>query len=197
MTSIAQLAAETASQEATPADWTEAIATVVAAIGTVGALIYAAIGLARERQTRQYEIKRIEEDRREEQDMQARTVVLHHPTLPSAIENGLHYFTSYSVHFGNYGIHPITNVTGVLTHRETKLEVVFGNGGPTPLAVLNAGDVKQLKWNLAAHSIQHPVEIEAHNLANLFKLEMQFTDVHGIRWSVRPGLGQQPSRVYA
>jgi hypothetical protein len=170
----------------------EAWSTVVAAVGTAGALVYAAVGLSRERKTRRAEIGRLDETQRAEQDRQARTVVLHDPGC-----GGLQWVSikQYNVTLGNYGRYPITNIVGMLTYRTTGLQVVYGNGGPVPLPVLEAGSRQTLHWDLSGHTIVWPKNIQSHELPDLFAAEVRFTDVHGIRWAVRPRLGQQPSRI--
>ena len=193
MTSSQHLASFAAEQAAAPADWLEAWATVVGAIGTVGALLYAAIGLARERRTRQQDVARLEADQREAQEMQARTVVLHDPGCDGG--QGI-AISTYHANLGNYGMFPITNVVGTLIHRESRTEVTYGNGGPSPVSVLQNGKRHTLMWELKRHSIPWPKGLQSHELPTLFKVDVQFTDVRGIRLAVRPGLGQQPFRVY-
>ncbi|PRX23480.1 hypothetical protein CLV67_103228 [Actinoplanes italicus] len=99
----------------------------------------------------------------------------------------------YKIVVGNYGMHPITNVVGKLVYRETQAQLGKFIGGPAPLPVLEGGKRQQLQWEVM---IKWPGAAQQHELPDHFDLEVQFTDVNGIRWAVRPGLGQQPSRVY-
>jgi hypothetical protein len=180
-------------QAASRADWLEAWATTVGAAGTVGALLYAAVGLARERRTRQQEITRLESEQRGTHEMEARTVVLHDPGCDGTQWIAI---SAYKVTLGNYGKYPITNVVGELIVRDSKLSVVYGNGGPVPISVLQASQQQTLMWELQRHGVAWPKEMQPHELPSLFKVEVQFTDVHGIRWALRPGLGQQPFRLF-
>lgn len=150
------------------------------------------MGLSRECKTRRTEIKRLDGAQGVEQDMQARTVVLHDPGC-----GGLQWVSigEYNVTLGNYGRYPITHIVGLLTHRTTRLQVGYGNGGPAPLPVLEAGKRHTLHWDLSGHTVVWPKQAQSQELPDLFTAEVRFTDVHGIRWSVRPRLGQQPSRI--
>jgi len=185
--SLAQQLVDVANQGPTITDWLAAIGTMVAAVGTVGTLAWQARGLKQERETRRDEVARLDAAQRDAEDAQARTVVLHDPGC-----DGMQWklIQSYKVTVGNYGTHPITNVVAALTHRASRTHKV----GPTPLPVLTAGAHQTLTWRVGP--VPWPSGWNAEDLPNAFDCRVEFTDVHGIRWALRPGLGQEPSRVY-
>lgn len=120
-------------------------------------------------------------------------MVLHDPGLDGHLYGRL---DKYKITLGNYGLHPITNVVGALKHVEKQQEIGLYGGGQAPLPVLEGGKRHQLQWDISGYGFLWPDGKESYQLPELFHLEVLFTDVHGIRWSVQPGLGQQPSRVY-
>ena len=188
-------------QGATKADWLEAWATVAAAVGTIGAFVWQARALSQERRTRRAEIARLQAEQREAQDAQARTIVLHRESCTQSwdspnVEPGPKTIVSYSVRLGNYGEHPITNVVAGLIYRPTRELVRGGEQRPLPRAVFF--EEAWLSWHFEELSLPWPEgePEESEKVPELFRCEVQFTDVHGTRWAVRPGLGQQPSRVY-
>lgn len=178
-------------------DWVEAIGTWVGGIGTVGTLIYASRALRHETERRRQDIKDLQEAERSAQDAQARTVVLH-----NAGASGREFLAvdEYLVKIGNYGEYPITNVISELAVKETGQVIVHANGwargGQAPLAVLKPGASELLRWDTRDWNIKWPVALQSEQLPELFDLIVKFTDVHGIRWALRPGLGQQPARDY-
>ncbi|MDG4795389.1 hypothetical protein [Micromonospora sp. WMMD1082] len=188
---LVQMLAAAADQGPTRADWLAAWAGLLAAVGTVGTFVWQARALSRERETRREEVKRLEADQRDAQDAQARTIVLHNPGCGG---NQRVSVRDYGVTLGNYGVHPITNIRTTLTHRETQQDLTAG--GPQPLPVLKAGDMQHLSWKVDGYNVVWPPDLDHHDLPNLFHCEVAFTDVNGVRWMVRPGLGQQPSRVF-
>lgn len=178
-------------------DWVEAIGTWVGGIGTVGTLIYASRALRHETERRRQDVKDLQESERNAQDAQARTVVLHDAGCSGRQSVDV---SEYLVTLGNYGEFPITNVVSELTLKETGQEVAYAvgwnQGGQAPLPVLKAGATQQLRWNTTGWDVKWPGEMRSHQLPDLFTLIVRFTDVHGIRWALRPGLGQQPAREY-
>jgi hypothetical protein len=176
-------------------DAVEAIGTWVGGLGGVGAFVWLIKGQQHEVQRRQEDIRALRDAQREQQDAQARTVVVH-----DAGCGGTQYMMigDFSVTVGNYGAHPITNVVSRLTHKETGKTIGDGTslGAPAPLTVLEAGKRHRSQWQLTGWNFAWPTDAQSHQLPDLFDLDVQFTDVNGIRWVVQPGLGQQPSRVY-
>jgi hypothetical protein len=193
-----------AAEEATKADWLEAWATVVAAVGTVGAFAWQGLALRQERLTRRAEVARLQADQREAQDAQARTVVVHRAYATKMWHNKRtdgpddpRLIGDYRVTLGNYGEFPITNVVSTLTYIPRRWVVELDEDRvPWPKAVMLGEEI--LQWDLSRLLLPWPEDLgEDDNGEHLFACEVHFTDVHGIRWSVRPGLGQQPLRVFA
>lgn len=199
-------------------DWVEAIATCIAAVGTVGTLFWQARALRQERETRRSEVKRLEADQRANQDAQARTIVAY-PSLAESISvdcsNG-----SVTVRVVNYGVHPVINLTGLATNILTGASVSvdkFSSGGnilndipentraaaddhrQDTLQVLDAGAFIEMNFRLQEMpkfgfpGTSHYERLQS--LAQAMRVEIQFTDLHGIRWALRAGLGQQPTRI--
>jgi hypothetical protein len=174
------------------ADWLEAWATVVGSVGTVGTLIYAAVGLARERSTRRAELARIEKEQHAAQESQARTVVVHSQSIQSASDPEKPYL---SAKVGNYGTSAITGVACLLLYvdagkRQTAGEIVT-------LPVLRAGQEQELKWPLSGAVDLKWISVKDLDAdAQRFDVEVSFNDAYGARWTTDDAGITRPSPVY-
>jgi len=174
------------------ADWVEAWGTWVGGLGTAGTLAYALVALRRESDRRRQDVTRVDDAERKTQDLQARTVVLHSAECGGFRDQQINF---YKVTMGNYGQYPITHIVAVMKHRDTGHELVSYNGGPDPVPVIEANSVRTLDWKFPLVAIPWPEHASQLELPDLFEVRVCFTDVYGIRWKVRPGLGEQPSRI--
>lgn len=187
-------------------EWIEAIGTWVGGLGTIGTLVYALVALRREAERRRTDVRALRDADRDSQDALARTVVM---GIPQCGSRGGPVLLSYYVKIGNYGVHPITNFTAqLLITKDAKSwapsaeipedrKVPSSNGGPIRYPVFKPDDEKELVWDVRANKIGLIKGLHDDQAAAMFfELEVGFTDVHGIRWSLRPGVGQQPSRLY-
>ena len=162
------------------ADWVEAWATVVAAIGTVGALIWQARALKVERKTRRSEIARLE-------GAQARTIVLHDTeAAPVLLRQGSPVLEKpvVTATLGNYGDQPVTEVIASLRWRNPAGGEVLTASNQSFVPVLTAGKTHKLIWFLDMSfekgELVFPGEWE--EFTAMFDVEVTFNDVHGSRF---------------
>ncbi|WP_433793950.1 hypothetical protein [Actinoplanes sp. CA-252034] len=191
-----------AADGATDADWIEAWATVVAALGTVGALVWQAWALSRERRTRREEIARLEEDRRESESRQARTILLHDARVES--HNGM--VSGFSAMIGNYGDSPVSHVF-------VNLEFDASGNEPTAkrvaeigtksvfcqkFSVMPSGFVESIFVDLSRHEIPWPTE-EGNVMAaqSVFKPTISFVDMSGVQWKIEDGVPTRHARLHS
>lgn len=188
MVSLVQLAAD---QGATNADWLEAWATVVAAVGTIGAFVWQGRALRQERDTRREEIARLEA-------AQARTVVLHylHVGPPEEPDSQLPIPPSpiLRVLLGNYGDQPITDVYAEVRWRHNDGRT-RGSGIGQGFAVLAGGKTKELQWSTREIKIPEKTAPGRPSGWEPF-VYVKFRDVHGVRWELsNQGMDQQLKRL--
>jgi hypothetical protein len=198
---VVQLAAETVNQGASAADWVEAIATVVAAVGTVGAFMWQARALAQERETRRAEITRLANAETAAQASQAKTIVLYKAMLAmdsTYDADGTVLSQPGSVNYmamvGNFGTLPVTKLVARLTW--TAGQKTGMSWQPLSIDVLGGGDRQPLIWDLRANVLLNSEDPDSSNalpddllMAHASRLirfapEIEFTDVHGWRWGV-------------
>ncbi|MEU8821813.1 hypothetical protein [Actinoplanes sp. NPDC048796] len=174
-------------------DWVEAIGTWVGGVGTGLAVIYAARGVRISERNREEDARQARKAERESQAAQARTLRLHSLGVDGHVGGRLDTFKGS---IGNYGLHPVTNIVGKLVYIPTKQEIGIHIGGPTPITVLDSGDSQELSWDLQGYGLKDEGELVMGRSQNLFDFEVHFTDVHGNRWAIRPGAGEQPFRLF-
>jgi hypothetical protein len=160
-------------------DWLEAWGTWVGGIGTISAVLWAMYVVKRE-------ARRLEDDKREAQDLQANTVVLHD------FDNGPPHAESHRpflIQVGNYGLTPITRIKGWITHQPTGARA----RSTLPIQVLPANTSRSLEYRLPPDVpvwVDHPTSWSSFP----FQLFVGWTDVHGNRWHLKYGEDQQPVR---
>ena len=181
------------------ADWLEAWATAVAAIGTVGAFIWQARSIRQERQTRKAEIARLEGDQQDLRAAQARTIIVHKP-IANAVRLTSNFnkkaegdrAVNLSVTIGNYGSEVILHVTPIL-RGDDKNESYYAQ----PIETLMAGCTHEFSWILTGDRYLVADMAAQRLIAHEFDVEVLFTDIHGLRWAVRPGAGHPPVPIKA
>ena len=159
------------------ADWVAAVAALIAAFGTVGALIYQARALNEERATRWAEDQRLRAEQFLAREAQANAIVLHDVVLVGNPQRGL---TGFRVTIGNYGETPIKEVAGHLSRVDgADVDQVIR------VPVLDAGAATSLIWDLHGESTWWPgSQRETYALAATFSPRATFKDVHDEFWTV-------------
>jgi hypothetical protein len=171
------------------ADWVEAWGTWVGGLGTVGALFYAVKALRSEIQHRRDDIREAKREQRAAEEAQARTVLFYDRS--AEVRPGQPIRLAFKV--GNLGSTPITNVKGVMTHRYTGQKIGDDRYATLPALVPNGND--SLWWDVPADVLgNEPPPSNPPSLTGVLKVEVFWTDVHGIRWELELDSGQQPKR---
>jgi hypothetical protein len=179
-------------QGASGADWLQAWGTVVAAVGTVGALVYQARALAHERRARREDIARLEAEQRAAAAAQARTIVLHDARCTGRPNQ---FVDAYGVTLGNYGSQPITNVRLKLCSTVDGREIVINDRGPAFVPVLASNVRIDLSWDLKGCGVVWHAGTDTEKVPDMFVIELQFVDSNGMTWLRRPG--EEPIRADA
>jgi hypothetical protein len=176
------------------ADWLEAYASVLAAVGTLLAFGWQAFALSRERQTRASEIARLDRERLDDQKSQARTVTLHSPTFSEHEE--FNDLDVYTIQVGNYGPSPITNVIGRLRFYPDSgdpISLVGDYKSKEQASVVAPGASAPLTWTVQAERVADTYGLEEEEQVEYFDVEIEFNDVQGTRW--RWSQDADPQRV--
>jgi hypothetical protein len=174
------------------ADWLEAWATVAGAVGTAGTLIYAVVGLARERKTRRAELARIEKEQHAAQESQARTVVVHSKSIRPTSDPKK---PSLSAKVGNYGTSAVTGVACLLLYVDAGKREIAGEIIVHP--VLKANEVEELTWPLSGAIDLKRISGEHLDFeSQKFDVEVSFNDVHGARWTTDDAGVTKPYKLY-
>jgi hypothetical protein len=179
-------------QGGSSADWLEAWGTVAAAVGTIGALVYQARALARERASRREDVARLDAAQRAAAAAQARTIIFHDARCSGRPNQ---FVDGYSVTLGNYGSQPVTNVELKLCSFIDGREMVINDRGPGFLPVLASNVRMDLSWDLKGRGVAWPAGTSVDEAPDMFVIELEFTDFHGVKWRCRRGEG--PVRVEA
>jgi hypothetical protein len=175
-------------------DWLEAWATVIAAMGTVGTLVWQAFALAQERRTRAEEVRELREERQRAKDAQARTIVLEEPGWSWKVMRDGTQKIVIQIPLGNYGPLPVTNVIGLVTLKSNKMVLGDGDEGRF-LHVLAGGEKTTIFCTVNLADLNLPDrDLTAMALEELFEFDVTFTDYDGTQWAIKYGLEKTPRR---
>lgn len=200
---LTYLSAAQAADEATSADWLEAWATVVAAVGTVGAFWWQGRALRAERRTRRAEIQRLEDEQREAQSIEARKVVVHGQTLVQGQKRGddYSYGPAYQAQVGNYSQLPIRDLIVRLRFLDADSNTTLSSKEARRWDVLPGGEVTTVRWDVDSDNIpdfKWPAPKDWDEAIHHFYVDVIFVDVRGEHWRLERGrnLARQPELEY-
>ncbi|WP_250008733.1 hypothetical protein [Actinoplanes sp. M2I2] len=163
-------------------DWLEAVGTCVAAIGTIGAFAWQAKGLNEERRTRQEEVARLDRERADAEEAQARAVVLYEPRYHEDDQ----YIDEheFAIEVGNFGMFPVVDIVG-------QLEFQIGDGEPILITedwdsrhlstVVPPGESRTLTWQLPESVAKELVGMAVPPQTDFFVAKISFVDARGRR----------------
>ena len=174
------------------ADWLEAVAAMIAAVGTVCAFVWQARALAQERKTRAAQVLELREEQRRQRESQARTVVVREPHVTDVGESKL----TVVVEVANYGSSPVINVGGVLLQYKNEDDEEIFQSEPGTVDVLPAGEKCQFLWYFAKELLSDVHRGDRYFLDRIFHTEVFFTDTEGIAWCREAGYDKRLSLAH-